>query len=111
MNNIIENNYKSSTSTVGMGATRLGYSDRHPYTVIEVNPNGKECVIQEDKATRTDSNGMSDSQSYAYEPNPNAAKETIRLYKDGHWHIYMKGAGKGDVVMLGRRQKYYDYSF
>lgn len=106
MNNITKNNYKSLTPEVGMGATELCYSDRHPYTIIEVNE--KTITVQEDKSTRTDKNGMSDSQSYSFEPNPEGRKYVIRQGKDGHWMESPKG--NPNVFMLGHRESYYDYS-
>lgn len=111
MNNIIENNYQSAQPAIGMGATELLYSDRHAYTVIAVAASGKRATIQQDTSIRSDQNGMSDSQSYRYEANPDGALKEIKLYRDGHWHIYTPGYGKGSVVMLGGRQEYYDYSF
>lgn len=106
MNNIIKNNYASSKPEVGMGATELMYSDRHAYTIIEIcTP--KKIRLQRDKATRADSNGMSDAQSYTYECDPNGEIITATLRKDGHWRI----SGNNHVVMLGARREYYDYSF
>lgn len=107
MNNIIENNYKSAEPVVGMGATELCYSDRHPYTVVEI-VSAKKIIVQRDHYTRTDDRGMSDMQDYEYSPNPHAPKVEAKLYKDGHWHLYNS---KGNVLMLGRREEYYDYSF
>lgn len=111
MNRIIENNYKSAAPEVGMGATELGYSDRHPYTVTWVDPNGKRAFVQHDKAVRTDNYGMSDMQSYDYIRQPLTENIPIKFYaKDGHWHMFCNNR-KGNVIMLGRREKYYDYSF
>ena len=53
---------------VGMGVTILGWSDRHAATIVEVSPDGKRVGIVRDVATRTDSNGMSESQSYSFTP-------------------------------------------
>lgn len=109
MNNIIENNYASAKPEVGMGVTELCYSDRHPYTIIEII-NAKKVVVQGDKAVRTDKNGMSDAQSYEYSANPEGRVLTLTLRTDGHWRAV--GAGKGsNVFMIGRRSAYHDYSF
>lgn len=94
---------------VGMGATILMWSDRRAGTIIEVQrfrsgPNaGKPriIIVQEDNAKRTDKLGMSDSQSYEYEPNPNGIKHRFNARKDGTF--------KG--LLIGRREEYYDYSF
>lgn len=98
---------------VGMGATILMWSDRRPATIVEVirfktgaqAGQVKAVVIQEDDATRIDSNGMSDAQSYTYEPQPAAAKETFPKRKDGRF------ASSGVSLRIGSREKYYDYSF
>lgn len=112
--NHIESRDASAQPAVGMGATRLGWSDRHPYTVIEVllfksgakAGQVRAVCVQEDNATRTDKNGMSDSQSYEYTPNPDAPVEVYRACKGG----VFKDA-KGSRLMIGKRSKYYDYSF
>ena len=54
---------------VGTGVTEMGYSDRHAYEVVEVIDE-KHLLVRRCKATRTDNNGMSDSQSYKYELEP-----------------------------------------
>ena len=101
---------KSTTSnhpTIGMGATIHIGSDSHPATVIQVTRNGQRVVVQEDIATRTDSNGMSESQSYTYSPNPNGTTYIVTLRKDGRYRV----TGGKMPVSIGFRRKYYDYSF
>jgi hypothetical protein len=90
-----------------MGATIHIGSDSHPATVIQVTNNGKNVVVQEDIATRTDSNGMSESQSYTYEPDPQGTIYTASLRKDGRYRI----TGGKMPISIGFRRKYYDYSF
>lgn len=106
MNRIITNNYESAKPEIGMGVTQICWSDRHPYTIVEiVSP--KEIVVQSDRSSRIDDRGMSDMQDYEYTPNPNAPRITLyNRYKDGHWR---ERAG-GTIYMLGRREEYYDYS-
>lgn len=50
----------------GEGATITTGSDARAYEVIEVSKDGKKAIIQRYKPTRTDNNGMSESQSYEY---------------------------------------------
>jgi hypothetical protein len=97
--------------TVGDGATMLGWSDRHPYTVIEVSPNGRTVVVQEDFAVRTDNYGMSDCQSYEYSRNPDGRTSTVTLRKNGRWVVKGQGLKNGTGFAMGSRRKYYDYSF
>lgn len=89
---------------VGMGATEYMWSDNHPYTVIDISESGKTLKLQADTATRTDTNGMSESQSYDYTRNPDGEIVTVRLTKKGWKH-------KGRRFGLGHRREYHDYSF
>ena len=53
---------------VGDKATYVVHTDRHAGTITHVT--AKSVTWQQDKATRTDGNGMSDSQSYEYAVDP-----------------------------------------
>lgn len=92
---------------VGMGCTILMYKDRHAATVVEINKSGKRIVIQYDKATRTDKNGMSETQYYDYERDPSAAKLIFRRTKDNRWKE-LKGS---TYLLIGERDKFYDFTF
>ena len=102
---------------VGMGATMLGWTDRYPGTVIAWD--GKVLTVQGDTATRTDSNGMSESQEYDYTPDPSGSLTRFKRDRQGMWrevHTSEKGRlvfceGGGNGLILGRREKYYDFSF
>ena len=94
---------------VGMGATILMYSDRHAATVVAVK--GKSVFVVEDIATRTDKNGMSETQEYSYAPNPNGPTEEFTLRKNG---TYVKAGGSmrtGTILRIGERDAYHDFSF
>jgi hypothetical protein len=93
--------------TVGMGACINCGSDRSPATVIQVTNVGKRIVLQEDKAIRVDSNGVSDSQIYDFEIDEEGTIHVATLRKDGRYRI----SGGRQLVTLGKRDKYYDYSF
>jgi hypothetical protein len=101
---------------VGDGATYLAWSDRYAYTIVDViyyqsgEQKGqiKAVVATKDVATRTDANGMSDSQSYEYSTNPNAKLETFTKRKDGRYKA--KGGDYG-VLAIGYRDHYFDFSF
>lgn len=91
---------------VGMGATEISWTDRHAYTVIEIiSP--RRIRVQEDTSTRTDSNGMSEVQSYDFTPNLTGRIETLTKRKDGTWRVM----GSQRVFTLGIRMQYHDYSF
>ncbi len=100
--NHIESRFAQPTPEVGMGATILGWTDRYPATIVKVTP--CQVHVQEDFAVRTDSNGMSESQEYEYSPNPKAHVEIFRKTKRG-WRSGSR------CLSIGRREKYYDFSF
>lgn len=91
--------------SVGMGITVLMWTDRHAGTITRVSPSGKTFWFQEDIATRTDKNGMSDSQSYEFMPNPDASIQCARLTKSGAYKC------NGTQIRVGDRDAYHDYSF
>lgn len=91
---------------VGMGATKLGWTDRHPYTVIEIR-SPKRIVVQADTSTRLDTNGMSEEQDYSYTPDPTGHTVVLTQRKDGSW----RAKGEGTRFAVGARRRYHDYSF
>lgn len=92
----------------GDGATLVMWSDRHAGTVVSVH--AKLLYWQRDHVERLDSNGMSESQSYAYYPNPEAPVEAFTLRKNGSWVRKGEGFKNGTRIIPGRHE-YYDYSF
>ena len=91
---------------VGQGATELCYSDRHAYTITKVSESGKAFWAREDKATRTDKNGMSESQGYTFTPDPDGREVEVRWTGRG-W----KRVKHSSYFKVGVREKYHDYSF
>ena len=94
---------------IGMGATKLMYTDRQAFTIVDVSKNGKTITVQRDKTTRTDSNGMSESQSYTYECDTDGETIKVSLRKDGRWRE--TGSRNGTCFLIGHRIEYHDYSF
>jgi len=95
---------------VGMGGTRTVGSDRYPFTVVRVISPTR-CIIQEDTASRTDRNGLSESQEYTYAPNPAAPEVEISLRKNGRWYRKGDDISWGSAYALGMRRAYHDPSF
>lgn len=89
---------------VGMGATLVMYSDRRAYTISRVSKSGKTFWMRQDKATRVDNNGMSESQQYAYTQQSDAPETQVHNTKDG-WK------SGGHKVWVGLRDEHYDFSF
>lgn len=104
---------------VGMGATLLGWTDRHAATVSSVFQVGKALFIgvKRDHAKRIDKNGFSESQEYEYTANTDAYEEFFKF--DGKfWHSVRKneetGRWKktgGGGIRIGKREAYWDPCF
>lgn len=99
------------TVKVGDGATVLLYTDRYACTIVSVSANGKVVGVQRDISKRTDDNGMSDSQSYDYERNPNAAVEYFSLRKNDRFIGRGGNMSSGPVLKVGVRDEFHDFSF
>jgi hypothetical protein len=102
--------------SVGMGATILGWTDRHPATIVEVQKGGKIVVVQKDHAKRIDNNGMSESQDYEFTPNPEATRCYYKQDKNGAYRsAYFNESGRlvfgSGQLRVGERDKYHDFSF
>lgn len=93
------------TPVVGMACTVCWVTDRSAATVIAVSRTGAKVTVREDRATRTDTNGMSECQDYTYEPDPNGTQLTF--YRRGNGSYGMGGMR----LVLGHRRSYHDYSF
>jgi hypothetical protein len=95
-----------------MGATVLGWTDRYAGTIVDVGLDGS-FTVQEDKAIRTDKNGMSESQEYEYERNLNGRRFLFRAVRRGKAKGQLREGGKanGSGVLIGDRRKYHDFSF
>lgn len=108
LHNLIADGSRDATKVeVGVGATIVSWTDRHPATVVEVSKSGHKIVVQEDAATRTDSNGMSDAQSYSFERDENGKLTEATRRKDGSYRV-KGGTGR---VLIGVRSRYHDFSF
>lgn len=107
MNLVMSGTSGQPSPEVGMGVTELHWTDRHAGTVTWVSKTGKTLRYRLDIAKRVDDNGMSESQTYEYEPDPTAAERTARQNRrTGAWK--MTG---GPRLSLGVRRAYHDYSF
>ena len=101
---------KEAPPVVGMGATMVMHSDRHACTVIEVVSPSK-VVVQLDHAVRTDKNGLSESQTYEYAPNPHGEIHTLTKRLNGKWITKGQSLRSGQRWYVGVRQEYRDPSF
>lgn len=99
------------TPEVGMGVTFLSYTDRSPGTIASVSKSGKTITVRPDAYRRTDSNGMSESQTYEFTPQPDAPESTYTLRKNGSWVREGQPMKGGSRIAIGYRDAYYDFSF
>jgi len=101
-------NSSSPEPKVGMGVTLLYWTDRAPGTIVWVK--GNRIGVQEDHARRVDDNGMSECQEWEYNPNPQAPIEIYTRRKNGRW-IKQHARSTRPGLLIGRREKYNDFSF
>ena len=104
VNAILSGTKGQPAPVVGMGVTLLHWTDRSAGTITRVAPSGKTFWFREDRAIRTDSNGMSEMQSYRHEPDPNSRERRARL-RSGAWK------SEGTRIRVGDRNTYHDFSF
>jgi hypothetical protein len=108
-NNLMASRCIAPEPEIGMGVTLLRWTDRDPGTIVDIvrfksGPRaGKVRLIRvrQDTATRTDSNGQSECQTYEFVSNPNGRESSH--YADKH--------GRFKHLLVGHRDCYYDYSF
>ena len=103
LTNRIDEQRNQKQPAVGMGATITMWTDRHAATIVKVTAH--QVHVQQDKATRTDTNGMSECQEYTYERDPSRSVQIFRRTKHG----WRERAGNG--LVIGERDEYYDFSF
>jgi len=108
---------------IGMGVTILSWTDRHPGTIISIEC--KNCQpyligITRDSYKRIDKNGMSESQEYTFETDWNDKHQIFyKKDKNGNWRSVTKSEkdrwifcdNVGNEILIGRREKYHDFSF
>lgn len=85
---------------IGDGATIQMFASRIAATIIGITPST--ITVQRDFALRTDRNGMTDLQSYAYHPNIHGTKHVFRKTKRG-W------MSNGSKLIIGTRDHFYDF--
>lgn len=107
---------------VGMDATLLSWTDRHPATVTEVFKKGKYnyFTVREDRYERISGViGMDESVEYRFFPNEEGEgrEETYRIKENGYERVFFDPDTKrfnklnSGGVMLGRKEKYHDPHF
>jgi hypothetical protein len=93
---------------IGMGVTFGCWTDRHAGTIVAISKSGKQITVQGDTAIRTDKNGMSESQEYRYEQNPQAPKIVFKITERKGRKAWRSGSYTAGI---GHRRAYHDFSF
>lgn len=104
-----EADHQSRLPRVGGGATMCGWSDRHPYTVVEVSKSGKTAWVIRDEAVVTSGTTMDGSAKYAYySGGPDLPERRVKVTKRKNgWAV----AGGSSRVYFGYRSEYHDPTF
>lgn len=102
---------KQPSPEVGMGATIAYWCDRHAATIIAVSASKREITIQRDKATRTDHNGLSESQEYSFERDPEGPTYVATLRPNGRYVLKGEPMKNGTRVSVGHRSEFYNPSY
>lgn len=95
--------------TVGTPIT-LTYFDgsRMATTVVASEPGV--VYVTEDLSVRTDENGISEDQTYAYTPVPDGPRLALRRHQ-GVWRVHAPGTGRHRAqTMVGVRSTYVAYN-
>lgn len=94
---------------IGMGLTEICWSDRHPWTVIEVMSKTK-IRIQKDAVKAKEGVKKMYHQEWDITADPNGRTEVVTLRRNGKWHtLRMPMTYTGFV--LGKHFNHYDWSF
>lgn len=113
--NLMAANRATYEPQLGMGATILGYTDRHPATIVSILRSDKGKVlaveVQQDNYKRIDKNGMSEVQVYEFSPDPEAFKSIYTLRNNGAYVLKGQPSKNGERLLIGTREKYHDFSF
>ena len=101
----------TKTPEVGDGATAVHYTDREPFTVVEVLSKTA-IVLQRDLvlADKTKELGVG-HQNWVITPDPEGYTVIATLRKNGKWITKGRGQKSGTRFLIGGRDYYYDWTF
>lgn len=105
-------NYMQRHPEPGMVLTYTIWTDRKVFEITRVEPSEKAVWARPMHAVRTDDNGMSESQSYRYEPGAGIEQRFSWREKPAVWKIAGSKTGEhGGTASLGVAHAYHDFSF
>lgn len=101
---------------IGMGATLLGWTDRHAATIVGI---GQIITVKQDNAKVVKGSVQNGSAEYEYSPNPDGARYHFKKDKHGRWKSVQfnpetkrwNKVDSGYGLSIGRREEYYDPHF
>ena len=106
---------------VGDGVTLCYYTDSKAGTITNISKSGKTITFKLDIAKLSPNFKPEiiecgfvghctnqDEQTYTYQPDENGREYTAKLSSNGNWYV---GGKKGQRVLVGVRNAFYDYNF
>ena len=100
------------TPSTEKGCTEVMWSDRHAWFINSVSEDGKTIEIERPKVVRTDSNDMSECQTYDFQRRDNPIKYTLRFAYKGWWVLNSEGKRHRKMRLdFHGMSEYFDYSF
>lgn len=99
---------KDTTPEVGMGATRYAGSDAYPYTIQSVSASGNKITVTRDLSQRTDSNGLSEDQTWEYTTRNDNDHVAYSRRKDGYFYPVGQPMDGYSMLHVGSRRRYCD---
>lgn len=94
---------------VGMGCTRIMWTDKVPYTIVKVESD-KRIVVQRDSVEAEPGEQQMGHQKWVIKPNPYGEVLILTKRRNGMW-IERNKAMSNYGFVVGHRRYYYDWSF
>jgi hypothetical protein len=96
---------------VGMGVTRILWSDRQAWSVVEVYPEGKKIRVRQDRAVVMSGSAFDGSAVYRFLPQEDGREAVLTLRSNGKWVQRGEPMRGGCGWLIGVREEYVDPSF
>ena len=90
---------------IGMGATHQGWTDRRPYTIIEVC-NDRRIVVQADLYRIVGPGATPEYPEYEFTPDPDGGTRILTLRSNGRWVIQGQNKNVSESWGIGFRKVY-----
>ena len=110
VNHIYSNMTNTPNPKAGMGATELCWTDRHPYTIVEVSKSGKTLWATRDSVKVIRGSIQDGSAEYEFTSNLDAPRTKYTFRKNG---LFVRHGDSitGSTLLVGKREEYHDPHF